>query len=287
MARRWDDGIGVVTPEAVPLEFAEANVGSRAVAFFIDAIVLGIALTLLNLGIGLLFDNADTGLPDWVGVTALVLVNFLVFFGYPIVFETMMSGRSPGKAAMGLRVVTVEGAPERFRHAAIRAALGLVDFLLTSGVAAVLATLLSKRHQRLGDMVAGTVVLRERTAGGPPRASSFRIPDGAEAYATTLDTAGLTTRDYEAVREFLLRAPTLRTAARTDLARTLAAGLAAKLQATPPDSMSPESFLTCVAARYQQRSQSAVASPAPAPPASPPAPEPASPSSPGDFAPPQ
>ena len=291
MARRWDDAVGVVTPEAVELQFSEANVGSRAVAFFIDAVALTLLLVVLNTAIGFLLGDTDTGLPQWVAITALVLVNFLVFFGYPIAFETLMRGRSPGKAAMGLRVVTVEGAPERFRHAAIRAALGLVDFVLTSGVAAVLATLLSKRHQRLGDMVAGTVVLRERSASGPPRASRFRIPPGAELYAATIDPSGLAARDYEAVREFLNRAYDLRPEAREDIARRLAAGVAVKLGHTPPESVSPELFLVCLAARYQEREQQlapapppppgAVAQTAPPPPPAPPA------RAPDDFAPPK
>lgn len=273
MSRRWDEASGVVTPEAVVLQFSEANVGSRAAAFFIDAALLIVLLVILNASIGFLFADTGGGLPDWVGITALLVVNFLVFFGYPIMFETVMHGRTPGKAALGLRVVTVEGAPERFRHAAIRAALGLVDFILTSGVAAVLTTLLSKRHQRLGDMVAGTVVLRERSAAAPPVESRFRVPAGAESYAATLDPSGLPARDYEAVREFLLRASRLQPTARTDLARQLATTIATKLGHTPPASVSPELFLVCLAARYQQREQ---------PPAAPAAPAPAQPPPPAD-----
>lgn len=287
MARRWDDAVGIVTPEAVPLQFAEANVGSRAVGFFIDAILIGLLLGVINTAIGFLFSDNATGVPEWLAITALVVVNFLILFGYPIAFETMMRGRSPGKAAMGLRVVTVEGAPERFRHAAIRAALGLVDFLLTSGVAAVLATLLSKRHQRLGDMVAGTVVLRERTASGPSRVATFAVPDGAESYAATIDPSGLSPGDYAAVREFLLRAQALRPQARADIARQLATSVAGKLGHTPPANVSPELFLVCLAARYQQREQSLSAAPAVAAPAAAPAGDnrPAPPSA-GDFAPP-
>ncbi len=258
MARRWDEAVGVVTPEAVPLQFSEANVGSRGVAFMIDTFVLGLTMVAVNFGISLIFaDAVRRVLPEWVAITALVIVNFLMFFGYPILFETMMRGRTPGKAAMGLRVVTVEGAPVRFRHAAIRAALGLVDFALTSGVGAVLGALLSKRHQRLGDMVAGTVVLRERTATAPPQASHFTVPDGADSYAATIDPSGLSPRDYEVVREFLLRAHTLNADARGDLRQRLAKGMAAKLGHDIPPAVGAELFLYCLAARYQQRAQGA------------------------------
>ena len=288
MSRRWDDAGGIVTPEAVPLQLSEANVGSRTVAWFIDALALGSAIALLNVLIVML--GADAPIPEWVGITTLIVANFLLYFGYPIAFETLMSGRTPGKAAMGLRVVTAEGAPVRFRHAAIRAALGLVDFWLTSGIAAVLTTLLSKRHQRLGDLVAGTLVLRERSASPAPAVSRFRVPDGAEAYAGTIDPTGLGARDYEAIREFLLRAATLRPQARSDIGRRLADGIAAKLQHPIPTGVSPELFLVTVAARYQELAgqRSALGAPvadvsqaatgaAPPPPAS----------GPDDFAPPR
>lgn len=304
MARRWDEGIGVVTPEAVPLQFPEANVGSRAISYLLDiSAVVGI-LILLNVTIGYLYDGSGA-VPGWVAITALVLVNFAVYLGYPIAFETLWRGRTPGKAALGLRVVTVEGAPVRFRHAAIRAALGMVDFFITSGIGALATALFSKRHQRLGDMVAGTVVLRERTAGPPPRAATFSIPPGAEAYASTIDTAGLLPGDYEAVREFLLRTSTLRPDVRNDIGRRLATAIAAKLHHTAPPSVSPELFLVCVAARHQQRGRhlaqhgaaehsdsphpsALLYEPAPAPADAPAAPPPEPPSAPaGGFAPPQ
>ena len=305
MARRWDEGIGVVTPEAVPLHFAEANVGSRAISLLIDWLTLGIVLVILNVFLGYLLDGATAGAPGWVAIVATLLVNFVLFFGYPIGFETLTHGKTPGKAAMGLRVVTVEGAPVQFRHAAIRAALGTVDFLLTSGVAAVLTTLFSRRHQRLGDMVAGTVVLRERSAVPAPRATRFRIPDGAEGYAATIDTSGLSAQEYETIREFLMRSFDLTPQTRSDIGRQLATGIAAKLHHTPPGNVSPETFLRCVAARYQQRQggpepearsqawarplEPRNAAPADASPPPPPAPAQAPPASDatwGDFAPP-
>ncbi len=80
---------------------------------------------------------------------------------------------------MGLRVVTREGAPVQFRHAAIRAALGLIDFYLAFGGVAVISALVTREHQRLGDLVAGTLVLRERTGARAPTAVRFAVPAGA------------------------------------------------------------------------------------------------------------
>jgi uncharacterized RDD family membrane protein YckC len=245
---------GIVTPEAVPLEFEAAGIGSRAVALVIDLIVQGTALlallfaTMLIAGAG-----AAAGLPGWVAVSILLLSVFLILFGYPTALETLWRGRTLGKAAMGLRVVTVEGAPIRFRHAAIRAALGLIDIYASSGGIAVLSALLSSRHQRLGDLAAGTIVLRERTGSAAPVVMRFAVPPGAEGYAATIDPAGLSAAEYQAVRTFLARAPQLAPAVREELATSIAQPVAAKLRHVPPPGVSPELFLACVAARYQQR----------------------------------
>ena len=158
----------------------------------------------------------------------------------------------PRQRGAGLRVVTVEGAPVRFRHAAIRAAVGLVDFTATFGLAAVLSSLLSRRHQRLGDLVAGTVVLSERTAYGPSQATDFAVPAMASGIADHLDTSGLTARDYAAVRTYLLRADGLRDDRRDEVGRQLLAALAPRLGHVP-DHLPPQVTLQAVAARYQHR----------------------------------
>jgi uncharacterized RDD family membrane protein YckC len=265
---------GIVTPEAVRLDFEPAGVGSRTVAILIDLCIQGILLLLLVLAAALLEGQAGA-IPDWAGLAFVLIAVFVVIWGYPIGFETIWRGRTPGKAAMGVRVVTVEGAPVRFRHAAVRAALSLVDFYLTAGAAAVVSTLVTARSQRLGDLVAGTIVLRERTGAGRPAVAEFAVPPGAESYAATIDVAGMQSQDYAAVRSFLLRAPRLAPAVRADLAQRLATPLAARLAHNPPPGTSAELFLACAAARYQQRAAPAPArpgpaSPLPAPPSAPP-----------------
>lgn len=244
---------GVVTPEAVHLEFESAGIGSRAIALVLDLLLQATAIVVLLFALGLLADGAGSGLPDWVGVTITLLLGFAVLWGYPAVMETLWRGQTLGKAAMGLRVVTREGGPVRFRHAAIRAVLGLVDFYLAFGGVAVISALVSREHQRLGDLVAGTLVLRERTGARAPTAVRFEVPSGAEAYAATLDPAGMSTDDYAAVRAFLMRSGGLAPDVRADLAARLARPIAARLGHRPPDGVSPELFLHCAAARYQQR----------------------------------
>lgn len=243
---------GFVTPEAVPLDMPEATVGSRGAALLVDWIIQGVLFAVVAI-VGRAALGSAT-LPDWVPVTTLLIVSFLVFFGYPVAFETAWSGggRTPGKALMGLRVVTVEGAPIRFRHAAIRAALGLVDFWMTSGFAAVVSSLASRRSQRLGDLVAGTVVRRERTGTDTSTAQRFTMPAGARQVADSIDTSALRPRDYAAIRTYLMRADGLQGARRDEIGRQLLDALGARLGGVP-DHLTPQVALQAVAASYQNR----------------------------------
>src|SRR6266540_4329955 len=243
----------MVTPEAVALEFQTANVGSRILAFLIDMLVVGAGIVVGVTAVALALNASGAVLPDW-----LVIAMFLVlipgwWFGYFTAFETLWRGRTLGKAALGLRVVTREGAPVRFRHAAIRTLLGTVDFGLGSGFFAVVFVLFSRDNQRLGDLVAGTLVLRERSAATQLAPMSFDPPPGLESYTATLDVTGMATEEYQAVRSFLLRAQQLAPASRASLAVQLATSLAARLRPPPPDGLPPEGYLRAVAAAYQRR----------------------------------
>jgi uncharacterized RDD family membrane protein YckC len=245
---------GIVTPEAVVLEFETGGVGSRLIGAVIDLAIRVVLFVVLAVG------SAVIGMVvPQVGVAGVFVALFVVVFGYPIAFETLWRGRTPGKAVMGLRVVTVEGSPIGFRHAAIRALLGLVDFILTSGGAAVLSVLVTPRNQRLGDLVAGTLVIRERTGAAQPTAATFWVPPGYESYAASLDVSGLTAPDYSAVRSFLLRAGSLDPRLRHDLAVQIATPLLGRLRHTPPPWVGPEAMLACVAAAYQHRARYAAA----------------------------
>src|SRR5438270_3190611 len=174
----------VVTPEAVPLDLETASIGSRFLALLIDWGIQGVVVFILLVIAG----NGSFG---WLGTTIVLLLVFLVIWGYPVAMETLWRGRTVGKAALGLRVVTREGGQIGFRHAAIRAALGLVDFALSSGAVAVICVLVTADNQRLGDMVAGTLVLRERTGLRQPSPTAFWAPTGLDGYTDSLDLAAL------------------------------------------------------------------------------------------------
>ena len=241
---------GVITPEAVVLEFETASVGSRALAQAID---LAVRLGLLY-GI-VLVASAIAGATGTTAVVVLLIVAiFLLLFGYPAVLETRWNGRTIGKRALGLRVVTVEGAPVAFRHAAIRSIVAVVDFFVPPlGVAATISVLLSRRSQRLGDLFAGTIVLRERTGAAFPVPVSFPPPPGYEQYARSLDVGGITPQQYALLRSFLIRVTQLSPPARAHLGTRLANALAGAMHHRPPPGVSAETFLVSVAAAYQLR----------------------------------
>jgi uncharacterized RDD family membrane protein YckC len=242
---------GIVTPEAVLLEFETAGVASRGLARILDLVLqLLVLLVVLSLVGGVL---AASGAEDAGLIVAVLSVcAFLVLFGYPVALETRWAGRTVGKAMLGLRVVTREGAPVRLRHAAIRAIIGSLEVIALPFIS-VLTTAISPANQRVGDLAAGTIVLRERSAARSAVAVRFPPPWGWGDYARTLDVSVMTGAQYRVIRSFLMRVLLLTPEARTRLGLRLANPLATAMRHRPPAQLGPELFLVCAAAAYQVR----------------------------------
>lgn len=242
---------GIVTPEGVVLEFETAGVASRGIAFLIDLALQLTVLLVVLIGLAITVGNASGG--ETLFVVVLLLVSFAVLFGYPAAMETFWNGRTLGHAALGLRVVTTDGAPTRFRHSAIRSIFRVVEGIVLFGAPAVIAMIFTPRDQRLGDLVAGTIVLRERSSSRLPIPVSFPPPPGWDAYVASLDVSAVTAEQYAIVRSFLLRVDELLPAARSQIAVRLANPLAVRMRHRPPPQVAPEIFLVCTAAAYQRR----------------------------------
>ena len=246
-------GEGIITPEAVILELETAGVASRLFSGIIDALAqigLYIVLALLIL----LVLSFGGGASDQVLQAIFGILIFVVIFGYPILSEMLSRGRTLGKAAMGLRVVTIEGAPVRFRHSALRAMGGLVDkWVPPGGLVGTFFVLGTPSRQRIGDLLAGTLVIRDPDRTALPAGIWFPIPYGFESYAATIDPTSFTVDQYTVVRAFLMRTRELTPAARYSVALDLAGRTAATLRHERPQQVHPETFLLCVIARYQRR----------------------------------
>jgi uncharacterized RDD family membrane protein YckC len=241
---------GIVTPEGVLLEFETASVGSRALAQALDLTVQFGVLVFLSIIASLLVGAGDTT----VQVVVLTVGFFLVTFGYPVLLEVRWRGQTVGKRVVGLRVVTVEGSPVSLRHAAIRSILQFVDFYLPPiGVVATGSVLLSRNNQRLGDLFAGTIVLRERTGAAFPIPVSFPPLPGYDGYARSLDVGSITPYQYAVVRSFLIRVNDLTPAARAHIGTRLANAVAKRMHHVPPRGVTAETYLVSVAAAYQLR----------------------------------
>jgi uncharacterized RDD family membrane protein YckC len=251
---RGDLGYRVVTPEAVVLDMPTASVISRALARLLDIIASFLATILAALaGIAL-------------GVTwQRVLVGFTGFcalLAYPVVSEALWRGRTLGKLIAGLRVVRTDGGPVGLRQTAVRGALGLFDVWLTLGSLGLITIILSGRDQRLGDIAAGTVVLRvSRDHDVVP--VRFLPPPGCEQFVATVDVGAMSAADYEVVRAFLLRWPEFRAEQRLALAAQVAGPLWQRSRHRLPAGMSPDIYLACLGCAYQLHHQGNQGAPGP------------------------
>lgn len=231
----------VVTPEAVSLQLQTATVGSRFVAAMIDLVVLGLALLLL------LFLLSRVPLD---GLAALIVLSSSVFFGilaYFVVLEGFWDGQTPGKRAMRLRVVMNDGSPARLSAVVIRNLVRIVDLLPGMYLVGMVTILATRHDQRLGDLAAGTLVVRRPDDARPAPLSSLAVPD----WATALDVSGLTSDDHAVMRSFLQRRHDLDPRARTRIATQLADRIRRHVPGAPPE-MDAEVMVQGVMARVRE-----------------------------------
>ena len=250
----YEDRITIATPEGVDLELTLAGLGSRFVARMIDTLLQGVVIAALAL---LLRETpALTGTLEGgaIGAAVFFVLAFLVLFGYDILFEVLASGRTPGKRWNGLRVVQVGGHPVTFVPSAVRNILRLADILPGGYVVGCVSILASSRNQRLGDIAAGTLVIRDRLGSAPKQPSWTRpvaVPPVPEELAPW-DVSSVTVDELSAVRRFLERRHDLEAGARHELAWKLAERLRPKVAGAPRD-LAAESFLEQLAAAKATR----------------------------------
>lgn len=238
----------LVTGEAVALELRPARLPSRALAVLLDLAVTMTAYVLVSIGL-----FAATASLDEAAQIALSIASFLlVLVGGPIAVETLSHGRSLGKLACGLRVVRDDGGPIRFRHALVRGAIGVVEILMTFGVVACIASLVSGRGRRLGDVFAGTLVVRERVPAGQ---ASFvpPPPPWLAGRFSALDLSAVPDGLWLAVRQYLTRMRQLDPQVGSGMAERLAVDLSARTGAPVPPGVPPAMYLAAVLQERQVR----------------------------------
>jgi uncharacterized RDD family membrane protein YckC len=236
----------VVTGDAVVLDVQIAQLPVRAVGALID-----IAVIMVGYIIGVvLWATTITQFDEALSAAVLIIFTVLVIIGYPVVFETATRGRTLGKMAMGLRVVSDDGGPERFRQALFRALAGFVEIWMFTGGPAVICSLISPRGKRIGDVFAGTVVISER---GPKLPPPPVMPPALTWWASSLELSALTPDQAELARQFLSRAPQLTSEVRNDMAYRIASDIASRISPPPPPGVPPQYVLAAVLAERHRR----------------------------------
>lgn len=240
-----DDRVVLETPEGVAVELTLAGMGSRLAASLLDWLLRASVLLALGLLGALTAPESSLGGGWWTA--AITVIGFLVLFGYDVLFEVAAGGRTPGKRWTGIRVVDRAGGPVDFVPSVIRNLLRLVDILPGFYLVGAITVVVSARNQRLGDLAAGTLVIRERQATPPSR----WVAPVAET-AASWDVAQVTGEELATVRRFLERRDELLAPARSRLAGQLASGLRPKV-AGPGADVDDERFLELVAAVKAER----------------------------------
>ncbi|WP_405898050.1 RDD family protein [Streptomyces sp. NBC_00727] len=238
----------LVTGDAVVLGLRPAKLPSRALALAIDLIVVGTVFGLVAVGLAVAGGSLDDAAMAAVSVAAFLLVPV----GGPIAVETLSHGRSLGKLACGLRVVRDDGGPIRFRHALVRGAMGVVEILMTLGVVASVASLVSARGRRLGDVFAGTLVVRERMPAGRAAAVPPAPPWLVGRFAE-LDLSAVPDELWLAVRQYLTRMHQLDVVVGRAMSERLGGEVAERTGVPAPADVPAAAYLAAVVHERQAR----------------------------------
>ena len=267
-----DDQLTISTPEQVAFHYELAGIGTRFVAALIDYLIIMTALLLLTcamsfLRIGTIGAGGEAG--TYLVLAITVLIFFVIFWGYFVIFETLWSGQTPGKRLGRLRVIRRDGQPVHVGEVMIRNLVRIVDFLPGFYGVGLVVMFIDKEARRLGDMAAGTIVVREgdmtrlqdvrvQSSSSAPRSAATEPAYGSAGYAPYSPYAGspyaasyaqatppapvydplpgvslreVSPADYQLIRELLARwsRGELNHDRANNLARTLAEGVASRM----------------------------------------------------------
>ena len=252
--------ITIVTPEHVELTFELAGVGSRFIALVLDTLLTAAVFTIISLAcyfIAIITPDMVRGnVSPWL-FAIFTLVTFALIAGYNIYFEAVKNGQTPGKRAVGIRVIRDTGHPVDFRSALLRNLMRIVDMLPGAYTVGFITMFASPQYRRLGDMVAGTLVVKTH----PKALQAFNHTQETESVDETArlpesvypNLSAITRDDYRAVRHLLDRRSELDENIVSSLATNMAYSLAVKLNADTADIGDPILFLQGLGAEWEKR----------------------------------
>ena len=267
-SKSYADQLNIETPEQVELRFPIAGIGSRFLAILTDSIIQVATLFFLFLGLALIASAApkipgaaaalsDTG-AKWL-VAGVVLFHFLLYWGYYSLFEAFWNGQTPGKRLFKIRVIKDSGRQITLFEALARNLLRVIDMMPSFYLVGVITMLCNKEQKRLGDLVAGTIVVHERSDEQPLMTHTSRTftaslyPQPQEATREPADTvvpadgvARLDAGDLNVIDTFFSRALDLDLDKRAEIAGRIADRMSTKMQVPLPEGVTPERVLESI-----------------------------------------
>ena len=274
-SRGYADQLNIETPEQVDLRFPIAGIGSRFLAILADSVLQVIALFVMFVVFGLIVSAAphvagtttmvNTG-AKWF-VAAVVLFYFLLYWGYFSLFEAFWNGQTPGKRLLKIRVIKDSGRQITLFESLARNLIRIVDALPSFYLVGVITMLCNREQKRLGDLVAGTIVIHERSEEQPLLSHNSRTFT-ASLYPQPLETprepatslipadgiARLDASDLNVIETFFSRALDLDLDKRAEIAGRIAQRMSTKMQVPLPPDITPERVLETIA--HAMRAQS-------------------------------
>lgn len=255
----------IQTPEHVGFRYVLAGLGTRSTAFLLDTTLRFLFILFIFLAAFLLarwlprFDPTGilAALPKTWLLALAVLAYGVVDLGYFLIFEALWSGQTPGKRIQKLRVIKIDGQPIGWLESSIRNILRAVDILGGFYPLGLFVMFLSSRSQRIGDYVAGTVVIVERRRNVPMDRTRLRSTSKLNLPELELHLSTLEPKQYQIIRSFLQRRQAMDESHRRELARILARRLMKKWSMSSRPDISDESFLEEIVGMYE-RSRKAI-----------------------------
>lgn len=241
----------LITGDAVLLDLRPASFAVRMLSAVIDGVLQ--LLVLVGGTVALVWAGVRAGLDDGFIAAGILSMSVLAYVGYPVLCELLLHGRSVGRLAMGTRVVRDDGGPVHVRQSLIRAVMAMLEIWSTSGAIALTCAVIDHRSRRVGDLLAGTMVIQERMRSLTPQ--RLQVPESLRDWAVGADVGRLPLPLSQDIRSFLPRAESINPESRRQLSRDLLRRTLPHVAPAPPPGTDPEEFLAAVISERSRRDE--------------------------------
>ena len=242
----------LITGDAVLLDLRTASFATRMLSAAIDGVIQLVLLVGGSIAMAWTAEWAD--LDDGLVVAGILVASITAYVGYPVLCELLLRGRSVGRLVMGTRVVRDDGGPVHVRQSLLRAVMAMLEIWSTSGAIALTCSVIDRKSRRVGDLLAGTMVIQERMRDLAPQRAA--VPEALQDWVRGADVGRLPLTLMQDIRSFLPRAGTINPESRRQLSRDLLRRTLPHVAPAPPPGTDPEQFLTAVLAERSRRDES-------------------------------